>query len=155
MLSFFSVHTCENMPSVCNERGFTNIHKLFNIETCTISGRPLMQGFLMEVYHAKKRKEKKLSFTRLLNNKFLCFRQVVTKHKSKYVSMSTSETTSCIFWAFSIHILVSSILEKYWWLNSTVWNWIELNNVTYTFSVLIQFNYLCKLLQSSFCKTII
>ena len=83
LLSFFPAHTCENMPSVCNERGFTNIHKLFNIETCTISGRPLMQGFLMEVYHAKKRKGTKLSFTRLLNNKFLCFRQVVTKHKFK------------------------------------------------------------------------
>ena len=98
MLSLFSVRTCENMPSVCNERGFTNIHKLFNIETCTISGRPLMQGFLMEVYHAKKRKGKKLSFTRLLNNKFLCFRQVVTKHKFKYVTsfMCNDKDTSYI-----------------------------------------------------------
>ena len=72
-----------------------------------------MQGFLMEVYHAKKRKGKRLSFTRLLNNKFLCFRQVVTKHKSKYVSMSTSETTSCIFWTFCIRMLLWSILERY------------------------------------------
>ena len=59
-----------------------------------------MQGFLMEVYHAKKRKKKKLSFTRLLNNKFLCFRQVVTKHKFKYVTsfMYNDKDTSYIGW---------------------------------------------------------
>ena len=73
------------MPSVCNERGFTNIHKLFNIETCTISRRPHAR-FFNGGLSRKKRKKKKLSFTRLLNNRFLCFRQVVTKHKFKYVT---------------------------------------------------------------------
>ena len=57
LLSFFSVHTCENMPSVCNERGFTNIHKLFNIETCTISRRPHAR-FFNGGLSRKKEKEK-------------------------------------------------------------------------------------------------
>ena len=57
LLSLFSVRTCENMPSVCNERGFTNIHKLFNIETCTISRRPHAR-FFNGGLSRKKEKEK-------------------------------------------------------------------------------------------------